>query len=93
MKFSTDLHHVTSTAMSHHTPAHHEPRDTPNLHDVVNHSSSKGDHHWSSIFAAPMDERASLEIYSYIFFSQTCLGTYFIKKKAVKEFWMRLNRV
>ena len=32
-----------------------------------------------------MDERASLEIYSYIFFSQTCLSTYFIKKKAVKD--------
>ena len=27
---------------------HHEPRDTSNPHDVINYSSSKGDHHWSS---------------------------------------------
>ena len=25
-----------------------KPRDTSNPHDVINYSSSKGDHHWSS---------------------------------------------
>ena len=34
--------------MPHPTFAHHKLSDTSNPHDVVNHSSSKGDHHWSS---------------------------------------------
>ena len=49
MNLSLDLHHMPSTATSHPTPAHHEPKYTSNPHNIVNHSSSKGDHHWSSI--------------------------------------------
>ena len=30
-----------------HLPTHHEPRDTSNSLNIINHSSSKGDHHWS----------------------------------------------
>jgi len=49
MNLTLDLYLAPSTAMPHPTIAHHEPRDTSNPHDVVNHSSSKGDHHWSLI--------------------------------------------
>jgi len=41
------LHLLTAT--SHPMSAHYEPKDISNPHNVVNHSSSKGDHHWSSI--------------------------------------------
>ena len=37
-----------STATSHPISAHHELRDTLNPRNIVNHSSSKGNHHWSS---------------------------------------------
>jgi len=53
MNLSPDLHHAPSTAMPHSTPARHKPRDTLNLHDVVNHLSPKGDHHWFSIHSSP----------------------------------------
>ena len=49
MNLSPNIHLAPSNTMPHPTPAHHEPRDTSNSHDVVNHSSSKGDHHWSSL--------------------------------------------
>ena len=49
VNLSPDLHLAPPTIMPHPTPAHHKPRDTSNPHDVVNHSSSKGDHHWSSL--------------------------------------------
>jgi len=48
MNLSHNLHLSPMTGMSHSTPAHHEPRDTSNPHDVINHPSYKGDHHWSS---------------------------------------------
>ena len=49
MNLSFDLHHTSSTVMSHPTPAHHELTDTSNPLNVINHSSSKGYHHWSSL--------------------------------------------
>src|SRR5687767_10605499 len=49
MNLSLDLHRTPSTATSHPTPTHHKPRATSNQHSVVNHSSTNGDHHWSSI--------------------------------------------
>ena len=47
-KLEFTLHHVSLTTMLHLIPVHHEPKDTSNPHNIVNHSSSKGDHHWSS---------------------------------------------
>jgi hypothetical protein len=47
-KLELALHHVPSAVTSHPTRVHHEPRDTSNARNIINHSSSKGDHHWSS---------------------------------------------
>jgi hypothetical protein len=50
MNLSLDLHRMSLTITSHPTPAHHEWRETSNPHNVVNRSSSKDDHHWSSVW-------------------------------------------
>ena len=49
-KLELTLQHMPSVVTSHPTLAHHELRDTSNSHNIVNHSSSKGDHHWSSVY-------------------------------------------
>ena len=39
---------MPSAITSHPTTAHQEPIDTSNPHNIVHHSSSKGEHHWFS---------------------------------------------
>ena len=60
------LHRMSSTIILHPIPTHHEPRDTSNSLNIVNHSSSKSDHHWSLGCKKNQTQKSKIRLQLYI---------------------------